>query len=55
MLIQILFYIFVLMVAFYYVTVFLHLLGVKIFEKEDISIGKAILPFYYWRKRKVVK
>jgi len=41
--------------GFYYLTVVAHLLGVKIFNKVDINIGLAFIPFYYWFKREVVK
>lgn len=43
------------LMGFYYLTVFLHLFGVKMFEEEEISIGHALIPFFYWFKRKVVK
>lgn len=42
------------LLAFYYLTVFLHLMGIKIFKKEEISPLKALIPFFYWFKREVV-
>jgi len=55
MLIQLIIEILVGLLGFYYLTVFLHLMGVKIFQKADISIGKSLIPFYYWFYREVVK
>jgi hypothetical protein len=50
MLIQIIIYLFLLLIAIYYVTVFLHLLGISIFKFKDLSISKAVIPFFYWFK-----
>jgi len=44
-----------LLMGFYYLTVFLHLFGVRIFKKAEINMGRALIPFYYWFKREVVK
>lgn len=55
MIIQLVFYLLVLLAAIYYATVVIHLLGVKVFHTADISIGRALIPFYYWFKREVVK
>ena len=55
MIIQLVFYLLVLVVAFYYITVVVHLLGIQVFRKADISIGKALIPFYYWFDREVIK
>lgn len=46
---QAIYYLFVLVVAIYYFTIFLALLGFKIFGNIKIDIGKAIIPFYYWK------
>jgi len=45
--------VFVALVFIYYVTVVLHLLGVPVFKKIDISVRLALIPFYYWVKRDV--
>jgi len=50
MLIQIIFYLIVLLVAIYYITIVLHLIGVPIFKIKELSISKALIPFYYWFK-----
>ena len=39
------------LLAFYYATIFIHLLGIQIYKKADIRIGLALIPFYYWFKR----
>ena len=41
------------LVALYYVTIILHLFGVKIFSDSRIVIWKAVIPFYYWFARNV--
>lgn len=43
----------IVILAIYYVTVVLHLFGVPIFKKSDISVLLALIPFYYWFKRDV--
>jgi hypothetical protein len=54
MLIQVIIELFIFgVLAVYYITVFLHLLGVPIFKKAEISILRALIPFYYWVKRDV--
>jgi hypothetical protein len=50
MIFQLIIYLFVLLIVIYYVTVFFHLLGVPMFRIKDISIGKALIPFFYWFK-----
>jgi hypothetical protein len=55
MIIQIVFYLLVFLVFIYYVTVAIHLLGMQVFQTPDISIGRALIPFYYWFKREVIK
>lgn len=46
-------FIFILMI--YYITVVLHMIGLKIFYipawEKGIKIRKGIIPFYYWRKK----
>lgn len=60
----------ILLIGIYYLTIFLHLMGVPLFkaktvkpktpvdvktkkkEKYQISVGKALIPFYYWFTRK---
>jgi len=46
---------FLALLGFYYLTVFLHLMGIKIFHIEKINVGKSLIPFFYWFKRKVTK
>lgn len=55
MIIQIVFYLLVFLVFIYYVTVAIHLLGTQVFQTADISIGRALIPFYYWFKKEVIK
>ncbi len=55
MIIQIVFYLFVFLVFIYYVTVVIHLLGLQVFKTPDISIGRALIPFFYWFKKEVIK
>ena len=45
--------VFIAIVLIYYATVVLHLLGVPVFKKTEISIPLALIPFYYWVKREV--
>jgi len=45
--------VFLVIVFIYYVTVVLHLLGIPIFKKAEISVLLALIPFYYWVKRDV--
>ena len=45
---------FVFILVLYYVCVILHLFGVQIFKKAEISVGLALIPFYYWFKRDVI-
>ena len=45
----------IVLLAFYYLTVFLHLMGLQIFHVKEINVGKSLIPFYYWFKREVVK
>jgi hypothetical protein len=44
---------FIVIIFIYYVTVVLHLLGIPIFKKAEISVLLALIPFYYWVKRDV--
>jgi hypothetical protein len=54
MLIQFCIEAFIVIIAIYYVTVFLHLFGiVQVFKKVEISFLLALIPFYYWIKRDV--
>jgi len=55
MIIQLVFYLLVFLVFIYYVTVVIHLLGMQVFQTPDISIGRALIPFYYWFNKKVIK
>jgi hypothetical protein len=41
--------------AFYYITIVIHLMGVKLFKRTEITIGKALIPFYYWFAREIIK
>lgn len=55
MIIQGVIYLLVGLLGFYYVTVCLHFFGMQIFHVKEIKVGRALIPFYYWFKRKVVK
>jgi len=50
MLIQFLFYLMVLLVAFYYLTIFLHGVGILSLSKKKVNFKKSFIPFYYWWK-----
>jgi len=54
MLIQLIIELLILLIGIYYATVVLHLFGVKIFKKAEISLGYALIPFYYWFKRETL-
>jgi len=42
----------ILLLAIYYVTVFIHFMGwYQIFKKLEINPILALIPFYYWFKR----
>ena len=45
------------LLGIYYVTIFLHFIGVKIFGKVQVHVGLSFIPFFYWFKseKKVVK
>ena len=47
----------VLLMGIYYVTIFLHFMGVKIFGKVDVNVGLSFIPFFYWfkKEKKVAK
>jgi uncharacterized membrane protein (Fun14 family) len=46
----------VLLLGIYYVTVFLHFFGIlKVFKKAEINPLTALIPFYYWFKREIIK
>ena len=38
----------ILILAIYYVTVVVHLMGYPMFKKAEVKIGRALIPFYYW-------
>ena len=48
MVVQLLIELFVILIGIYYFTIFLHLMGVRIFKKTNLFFGKAFIPFYYW-------
>ena len=44
----------ILLLAIYYVTVFVHFWGLyPIFKKLEINPFLALIPFYYWFKRDI--
>lgn len=46
----------VLLLAIYYVTIFLHFFGIIVlFKKAEINVGLALIPFFYWFKREITK
>ena len=56
MIIQIIIEILVLLLGFYYLTIFLHFFGVTVFfKKAEINPLVALIPFYYWFKREIIK
>lgn len=52
MIIQLCVYLIVGLVAVYYLTVFLHFMGIQFFSRKQISFGLACVPFFYWFARK---
>jgi hypothetical protein len=42
-------------IVVYYVTVILHFLGVPMFKNSKVSVGLALIPFYCWFKREVIR
>ncbi len=49
MLFQAIFYLFVLIIAIYYSTIVIQMLGFPILAKKlEINVGLAFIPFYYW-------
>ena len=42
----------VLLLVIYYITVAIHLIGLEILGNRSLKVGKALLPFYYWIKRR---
>lgn len=55
MIIHIVIQILLLLIVVYYVTVVLHFLGVPMFNDPNVSVGKALIPFYCWFKREVTR
>lgn len=49
MLIKFLIGLFVFLSAVYYVTVGIHLVIFPIFSVKKFSLGKSMIPFYYWK------
>lgn len=41
----------VLLLGIYYVTIFLHFMGVFIFGKVKVDVGLSFIPFFYWFKK----
>lgn len=52
MAIQLCIYLIVGLMAIYYVTIFLHFMGMQLFSKTTINFGLACIPFFYWFARK---
>lgn len=38
----------IVLMAIYYITVIIHILGKGILTYKKINVVKAIIPFYYW-------
>jgi hypothetical protein len=55
MLIQLCIEILLFLFVVYYITVILHFAGVKMFNDPKVSVGRALIPFYCWFKREVIK
>ena len=41
----------VILYLIYILTVLLHLIGVIRITYREVTLGKALIPFYYWAKR----
>lgn len=55
MIIQVAIELLLLLFVVYYVTVILHFFGVPMFKDPNISVGRALIPFYCWFKREVTR
>ena len=43
----------ILLLTFYYLTIFLHLMGACIFHSDlNVRFGVGLIPFYFWFKRR---
>lgn len=51
MIFMLVFYLLVGLWGFYYLTIFIHLMGITLFNRKDIRLGRALIPFYYWFAR----
>ena len=43
----------VLLIGFYYVTIFIHFLGFNIFKGKKVTFGTALIPFYVWLTKNI--
>lgn len=42
---------FLILLGVYYITVFLQVIGIESFRLHEFKLGKAFIPFYYWKKK----
>ena len=38
----------ILLLGIYYITIFLHVIGIIKLTKKELSLNKSIIPFWYW-------
>lgn len=55
MLFQIVINLLMTLIVVYYITVILHFMGIQIFRDPKVSVGRALIPFYCWFKKEVIK
>lgn len=44
-----------LLVGIYYITIVANFFGIEFYPKKEIHFGKALIPFFYWFKKRVKK
>lgn len=53
MLIQLCIDLVVFLLAFYYITIIIHFIGLNIFKGKKLTFVKALIPFYAWISRNI--
>ena len=38
----------IILLGIYYITIFLHIVGILKLSKKELSLNKSIIPFWYW-------
>ncbi|HNU48667.1 MAG TPA: hypothetical protein PKM40_07520 [Bacteroidia bacterium] len=55
MLFQIVIELLLFLIVVYYVTVIIHFAGVQMFKDPKVTVGRALIPFYCWFKKEVIR